>query len=114
MPQQAYTLPPDKLAKAIALSRIRDILDIAGSLWGIVVLWLLLATRGCVPGWRAGRSGFRARRWIQGLIFFAGFSVIADVASLPLDGWASTTSALTGSACRAGEAGLATRQRRWG
>jgi len=42
---QAYSLPPEKLAKAIALSRIRNILDIAGSLWGLVFLWLLLATR---------------------------------------------------------------------
>jgi len=40
---QAYTLPPDKLAKAIALSRIRNILGLANSLWGLAVLWLLLA-----------------------------------------------------------------------
>ncbi len=48
---QAYTLPPDKLAKAIALSRIRNILDIVGSLWGLAFLWLLLATRAAAaPG----------------------------------------------------------------
>ena len=43
--QQAYTLPPEKLAKAIALSRIRITLGIAGALWGIVFLWLLLVLR---------------------------------------------------------------------
>ena len=37
---QTYTLPPDKLAKAIALSRIRNILDITGSVWDVVFLWL--------------------------------------------------------------------------
>ncbi|MGB6973738.1 MAG: hypothetical protein WBD67_03545, partial [Terracidiphilus sp.] len=42
---EAYTLPPEKLAKAIALSRIRNLLAFAGELWGLVVLWLLLATR---------------------------------------------------------------------
>ena len=83
-PQQAYTLPPDKLAKAIALSRIRNILDVAGSLWGIAVLWLLLATRGAagLEDWAQRISG---GRWIQGVVFFAALLVITTLASLPLD-----------------------------
>ncbi len=83
-PRQAYTLPPDKLAKAIALSRIRNILDIAGSIWGIAVLWLLLAARGAagLEGWAQRISGLR---WIQGVFFFAAFIVITSLASLPLD-----------------------------
>lgn len=44
--QEAYSLPPDKLAKAIAISHIRNILAIAGSIWGIVYPGLLLAMRG--------------------------------------------------------------------
>jgi STE24 endopeptidase len=36
--QSAYKLPPEKLAKAIALGRIRDTMDIVGSLWGLAVL----------------------------------------------------------------------------
>jgi Zn-dependent protease with chaperone function len=82
--QSAYTLPPDKLAKAIALNRIRNILDIAGSLWSLVFLWLLLASRAAVAleAW-AGRI-FR-RRWLQGLLFFAAFLVLITVADLPLD-----------------------------
>ncbi len=82
--QEGYKLPPDKLAKAIALSRIRNILDIAGSVWGIVFLWLLLAVRGWsgLEGWAARRS---SRRWVQGLLFFAAFFVITTLASLPLD-----------------------------
>lgn len=80
---QAYTLPPDKLAKAIALSRIRDILAIVGSVWGLAVLWLLLATRAAarVEAWVASVS---LRRWVQGLVFFAFFLMATELADLPL------------------------------
>jgi Zn-dependent protease with chaperone function len=81
---QAYSLPPDKLAKAIALSRIRNILDIAGSLWGLVFLWLLLSLR-----WAAGLAAWAERllrrRWMQGLLFFAAFLIISTLANLPFD-----------------------------
>ncbi len=82
--QEAYTLPPDKLAKAIALSRIRNILNIAGSIWGIVFLWILLAARGWsgIEGWTQGISG---KRWVQGLVFFAVYFIISAVAGLPVD-----------------------------
>lgn len=83
-PEQAYSLPPDKLAKAIALNRIQLTLEIAGTLWGLAVLWILLASR-----WAAGLEGWAQqrtrRRWIQGLIFFAIFFAITGLASLPLD-----------------------------
>jgi STE24 endopeptidase len=82
--EQAYNLPPDKLAKAIALDKIRITLDIAGSLWGMVFLWLLLSRR-----WAAGLQAWAARltsrRWVQGLVFFAAFIVITAIASFPLD-----------------------------
>lgn len=82
--EQAYNLPPDKLAKAVALDKIRITLDIAGSLWGLAVLWLLLSRR-----WAAGLQAWAARltsrRWVQGLLFFAAFLVITTIASLPLD-----------------------------
>jgi Zn-dependent protease with chaperone function len=81
---QAYSLPPDKLAKAITLNRIRIVLDIAGSLWGLAVLWLLLAT-----GWAAGLAAWTERllrrRWQQGLLFFAVLLVVTTLAGLPLD-----------------------------
>ncbi len=82
--QQAYTLPPDKLEKAIQLSRIRDILSITGSVWGLVFLWLTLATRtwAWMERWAERIS---SRRWIQGAIFFAAYLIIAAVAGLPLD-----------------------------
>jgi STE24 endopeptidase len=83
-PAQAYTLPPDKLAKAIALDRIRNILEIAGSVWSLVFVWLLLATRAtaAIEAW-AGR--IFQRRWMQGLLFFAILLVLVTLAALPLD-----------------------------
>ena len=83
-PQQAYTLPPDKLARAIAISRIRNILNLAGSIWGIVFLWLLLAFRAW-SGIERWAQRIASRRWVQGLIFFAAFFVITTLAGLPLD-----------------------------
>lgn len=82
--QQAYTLPPDKLAKAIALSRIRNILGFAGSLWGLAVLWLLLASRA-MAGLALWAQRVTRRRWLEGLLFFGVFIVIVTLAGLPLD-----------------------------
>jgi Zn-dependent protease with chaperone function len=81
---QAYTLPPDKLAKAIALSRIHNILDIAGSLWGLVFLWLLLATRAAA-GLAAWAERLLRHRWMQGLLFFTVYLIISTLAGLPFD-----------------------------
>jgi Zn-dependent protease with chaperone function len=81
---QAYTLPPEKLAKAITLGHISTALDIIGSLWGIAVLWLLLASRWAA-GFAAWAEGVSRRRWLQGLLFFAVLLVITTVAGLPLD-----------------------------
>ena len=83
-PEQAYNLPPEKLAKAIALNRIRVILDIAGSVWGLAVLWILLASRAAA-GLAAWAERVLRRRWLQGLLFFAVFLVILTLASMPLD-----------------------------
>jgi STE24 endopeptidase len=85
--QDAYSLAPDKLAKAIALNRIRNILNIAGSVWGLVFLWLLLATRAWA-GMESWVERISSRRWVQGLAFFAAFFVISTLAGLPLD-WLS-------------------------
>jgi Zn-dependent protease with chaperone function len=80
----AYSLSPEKLAKAIALSRIRNILDITGSLWGLVFFWLLFATRGWA-GLEAWVQRISRHRWVQGLIFFAAYLFISTVASIPFD-----------------------------
>jgi len=81
---QAYSLPPDKLAKAIALSRIRNLLDITGSVWGIAFLWILLATRW-VAALETWAERVSRRRWLQGMLFFAAFLLLTALANLPLD-----------------------------
>jgi STE24 endopeptidase len=82
--QQVYHLPPDKLAKAIALSRTRDILHFVDAFYGLVVLWLLLATGVAARLEAWARSVFR-RRWMQGLLFFAALIVVLTVVELPVD-----------------------------
>jgi Zn-dependent protease with chaperone function len=86
-PQQAYTLPPDKLARAIAISRIRNILNLAGSIWGIVFVWLLLAF-GAWSRIEKWVQRISSRRWVQGIVFFATYLIFTAVAGLPLD-WLS-------------------------
>lgn len=81
---QAYSLPPGKLAKAIAFNRILNILDIVSGLWGLAVLWLLLATRAAA-GLEAWVQRLLRRRWLQGLLFFAVLIALLDVADLPLN-----------------------------
>ena len=83
-PPQAYALPPDKLTKAIALTRIRHILEIAGSVWSLAFLWLMLATRAW-SGIEAWSRRVAKRRWVQGVFFFAVFFLLATLAGLPFD-----------------------------
>jgi Zn-dependent protease with chaperone function len=96
-PTQAYTLPPDKLAKAIALNRIRNILDIVYGLWGVAFLWLLLLLRGAAALQAWALRVFRPR-WLQGLLFFALFFVLTTLANLPLDIYAHHVSRAYGIA----------------
>jgi Zn-dependent protease with chaperone function len=89
--EQAYSLPPDKLAQAIALNRIRVTLDVAGSLWGLIVLWWLLAS-GTTARLDAWTRETMSRVWVQGLAFFAILIVMLTLASLPLDAAAHAAS----------------------
>ncbi len=82
--QQAYSLPPEKLAKAVAISRIRHILEFLGSLWGLAVLWILLATHAAT-GLASWAERVLKQRWLSGLLFFTALFVITGLASLPLD-----------------------------
>jgi STE24 endopeptidase len=80
----AYTLPPDKLVKAEALSRIRTLLDFGGMLWGIVVLFLILQL-GIAARMRNVAVNLSKNRWAQGFIFFFEFLLLTTLLSLPLD-----------------------------
>ena len=80
----AYSLPPEKLKKAIAYSRIRVLLDFANSGWGILQLILLL-----VLGVAAWMGDFAVKisknRWIQAFTFTFLFLLITSLLGLPLD-----------------------------
>jgi Zn-dependent protease with chaperone function len=79
----AYTLPPDTLARAVAIGRIRNFENLAGSIWGILFLWILLATRGWagIERWAQRISN---RRWVHGLVFFALYLIVSAMAAFPL------------------------------
>jgi len=79
-----YTLPPDKLAQATALGRIRPAIHFGAEFWELAVLWLLLATGTAtrLGQWAAART---ARSWLQSAIFAALLTALVFVvADLPV------------------------------
>ncbi len=80
----AYTLPPDKLAKAIAFSRVKVRLHFIDAISGIVVLWLLLQF-GIIAKYRDWAVAATRRRFVQGLIVFPLFLITTWLLSLPAD-----------------------------
>ncbi|HMG03562.1 MAG TPA: M48 family metallopeptidase [Edaphobacter sp.] len=80
----AYSLPPEKLARAITYSRIRVLLNFAGSGWGIVQLVLLLAL-GVTARMRDAVVRLSGNRWVQGFGFTFLLLAVTTVLDLPLD-----------------------------
>ena len=79
-----YTLPPDKLAKAVALAHVRALAYFAGTAWLVFILWLLV--------WLGAGSAIRNlaarvthRPWIQGLIVVPIWTLIVTALNLPMD-----------------------------
>jgi STE24 endopeptidase len=68
MEAKPYTLPPEKLAQATALGRIRPALHFGSEFWELAVLLLLLATGSAawLGRWCAAKTG---RKWLQAAIF---------------------------------------------
>jgi Zn-dependent protease with chaperone function len=81
--QNSYQLSPEKLRHAIAISRVRNILRIVDTLWGLLVLWLILCTRLAVKIERWAGTCL-TKRWMQGILYFALFILITTLAELPL------------------------------
>jgi Zn-dependent protease with chaperone function len=81
--QPAYSLPPEKLARAIAYSRIRVILDFVSSGWSILQLVLLLAF-GVVARMRDFAVGLSRSRWVQGFAFAVLLLLASTLLDLPL------------------------------
>lgn len=80
----AYSLPPEKLARAIAYSRIRVVLDFLGSGWGILQIVLLLAL-GVVARMRNVAVKLSRNRWVQGFTFVFLLLAVTTLLNLPID-----------------------------
>jgi Zn-dependent protease with chaperone function len=79
-----YTLPPDKLAQAIALARARNLAYFAGTAWLILILWVLVRLRAGAAI-RDVAARVSRRPWIQGLIVVPIWGLIVTALNLPLD-----------------------------
>ena len=80
----AYTLPPEKLAKAIEYSRKRVVLGFVETGWGILQLVLLLVLG--IAAWMRDVAVKRgANRWVQGFTFFFLLLAITSLLGLPLE-----------------------------
>ncbi|MBZ5611215.1 MAG: M48 family metallopeptidase [Acidobacteriia bacterium] len=78
-----YSLPPGKLEKAIEYSQARYWLHFAGSVWGIAVLALILAS-GVSARLRDWAEAASRRRFVQALIFVPLLVLANDILELPL------------------------------
>ena len=79
----AYTLPPAKLAEAVALNRTRILLTVAGNLWMLAQLVLILAVGGAAH-MRDLAVALSKNCWVQGFSFVLLFLLIIQLLNLPL------------------------------
>jgi len=80
----AYTLPPDLFRKARNLSKIRFRLDLLGTIYGLVVLWIVLRLK-LAPKYRDWAETFSKRRFLQSVVFAPLLLVTVAILTLPLD-----------------------------
>jgi STE24 endopeptidase len=80
--QPLCQLPPDKLAKAIALSHWRTGLSFGDTAWMIFALVLLVRSR-TGSGIASLASRFSRRAWVQGLIAAPAWLVVLSLLELP-------------------------------
>ncbi|HYL39305.1 MAG TPA: M48 family metallopeptidase [Bryobacteraceae bacterium] len=78
-----YSLPPDKLQKAIEYAQARNWLHFAGALWGVLVLVVILAL-GLGARFRDWAEAASKRRFVQALIFVPLVVLANDILNLPL------------------------------
>lgn len=79
----AYTLSPEKLAKAEHLSTIRTVTGFGGQMWSIVSIVLILQL-GIAARFRNVAINLSKNRWAQGFTFFFLFLVLSTLLDLPL------------------------------
>ena len=78
-----YSLPPDKLAKAIHLYHARTLAHFGDTAWTILALWLLVrwGVGARMRDWAARRS---ERKWVQGFLVAPVWLLILSVMGLPV------------------------------
>ena len=79
----AYTLPPDKLVKAIRISHFYQTLSFARTGWGIVSLLLMLQF-GIAARIRNLAVEVTGNRWAQCFVFMPAFVLVLTLLALPL------------------------------
>jgi STE24 endopeptidase len=84
--QSVYTLPPDKLAKAITLSHARTLAYFGDAAWTTAALWLL-TSRGTGAAVRSLAARLSIRPWAQGLITAPVWLLILTLLGLPVELW---------------------------
>jgi hypothetical protein len=80
---KTYTLPPEKLAKAIEFSRARNRLHFASVAWSVLVLLGILACK-VAPRFRDWAERTSQRRILQAYIFTPLLLLTLDILGLPL------------------------------
>jgi STE24 endopeptidase len=78
----AYTLPPDLYQKTQRLSRIRLAFIIISTIYGLIVLWLLLRWKAA-PKYRNWAENLSSNRFVQVLVFAPLLILSIDVLQLP-------------------------------
>jgi STE24 endopeptidase len=82
---QPYQLPPDKMAQATALGKIRISIHFGAEFWEVAVLWLLLST-GTAARLNERIAAKTSRDWLRAGIFSALLAALVFFAvDLPID-----------------------------
>ncbi len=81
-PPKTYTLPPDKLQKAVEFAKARNRLHFIDAAWGALVLVGLLALR-VAPRFRDWANAASNRRIVQAYIFAPLFFLTTEIFELP-------------------------------
>ena len=79
----AYTLPPDKLAKAVHLYHARTLAHFGDTAWMILALWLLVRS-GVGARIRDWATKWSERQWVQGVLVAPVWLVVVSFLGVPV------------------------------
>src|SRR5215469_15581941 len=79
----AYTLPPDKLAKAVHLYHARTLAHFGDTAWMILALWLLVRS-GVGARIRDWATKWSERQWVQGFLVAPVWLVVVSFLGVPV------------------------------